>query len=199
MKIRFLLAAAMLVAIVGQQAMAQYSNGNLTNNLFQQYYTPNGASQMSGGMYPAPHWVPGYVGATYYTYQPLQPHEMMYQHSRNYYNFQAGPEAFYQNPCGDCGPKNLGALNVTKVRWQSGVNHMGPLPMSFNPIADLHYRLASQYYCAGGKCGSGGGLLSHHGHGGLLHGHGGLLHGHGGRLHGHGHCPTGDCQATTGR
>lgn len=177
MKTRILFAAAMLVAVTSSQAFAQ-SNGNLTNNLFQQYYTPNGASQMSGGMYPAPHYVPGYVGATYYTYQPLQPHEMMYQHSRNYYNFQAGPEAFYQNPCGGRN-QNMGSLNVTKVRWQSGVNHMGPLPFSVSPFANLHYSMASKYYCAGGNCGGLGGAIGKH--------RGGLLHGHGG-------CKSGDCR-----
>jgi hypothetical protein len=176
MKSRFFVVTAIVFAVAvaaGQTSVqAQNSNGNLTNNLFQQYYTPGGASQATAGMYPAPHWVPGHVGGAYYTYQPLQPHEMMYQHSRNYYNFQNGP--YYQDDCrngGGCGP---GSINVTKVRWQSGVNHMGPLPFTTHPFAKLHYAFASNYYCAGGNCGGIGGLI-------------------GGRAHGGGPCQTGDC------
>lgn len=178
MKSRFFVVTAIVFAVAvatgHSSVQAQNSNGNLTNNLFQQYYTPDGASQATAGMYPAPHWVPGHVGGTYYTYQPLQPHEMMYQHSRNYYNFQNGPGAFYRNDC-NCGSGG-GSINVTKVRWQSGVNHMGPLPFTTQPFAKLHYAFASNYYCAGGNCGGIGGLIGGHG-----------------RCHGGGSCPTGDC------
>lgn len=176
MKFRLLVAAAILVAgsIVSTETFAQYapgSNGNLTNNLFQQYYTPAGASQVTAGLYPAPHWVPANGGHTYYTYQALMPHEMMYQHSRNYYNYQAGPEAYYQDMC-QCG--GGGSLNITKVRWQSGANHMGSLPFTMDPLAKLQYSRASRRYglsngsnsllnrggcatggCATGECGSG--------------------------------------------
>ncbi|MEZ6096914.1 MAG: hypothetical protein R3C03_22285 [Pirellulaceae bacterium] len=161
MKFRLLLAAAILVAgsAVSQSAMAQYapnSNGNLANNLFLQYQTPSGASQTTAGMYPAPHWVPGNVGHTYYTYQALMPHEMLYQHSRNYYNYQAGPEAWYGDSC--TGRGGGGSLNVTKVRWQSGCNHMGPLPFTVQPFQKRYYNFASRWYCIDGNCGGGLGL-----------------------------------------
>ncbi len=176
MKIRLLVAAAILVAgsVVSTQAFAQYapnSNGNLANNLFLQYQTPSGASQVTAGMYPAPHWVPGNVGHTYYTYQALMPHEMMYQHSRNYYNYQAGPESFYQEPCRGGGG---GSLNITKVRWQSGSNHMGPLPFTVNPLQKAQYSFAQRRYCIDGAGG-----------------HSGLLHRVGG-------CATGNCGDGTG-
>jgi uncharacterized low-complexity protein len=122
-------------------------------------------------MYPAPHYVPGNVGASYYTYQPLMPHEMMYTHSRNYYNYQAGPEAFYSDPCTGGGG---GSLNITRVRWQSGCNHMGPLPFAVNPLQQAQYHWAQKRYCIGGDCG--GGHLGLHG----------LMHRHGG-------CATGNC------
>ncbi len=170
MRIRILIAAAMLVtgSIVSTEAIAQYapgSNGGLTNNLFQQYYTPPGASQTTAALYPAPHYVPGYVGGAYYTYQALMPHEMMYQHSRNYYNYQAGPEAFYSDSCqnGLCGSSGGGSLNVTKVRWQSGgTNHMGPLPFTTYPLAKFHYGLARNRYGLGGN-GGGSGVLQRSG------------------------------------
>ena len=38
-------------------------------------------------MYTAPQPVPAYVGQTYYTYQPLMPHEMLYKHHRRYHRY----------------------------------------------------------------------------------------------------------------
>ena len=35
-------------------------------------------------MYIAPRPVPAFVGHTYYTYQPLMPHEFMYPHWKSY-------------------------------------------------------------------------------------------------------------------
>jgi hypothetical protein len=130
-------------------------HGTLSNNLFQQYYTQPGASSATAAMYPAPHPVPYKVGHTYYTYQPLMPHEMMWQHRRNYYNFYAGSDAFYQDPC--TGQSGGGALNKTTVVWQSGTNHMGPLPASIVPLARLQYRLASRSYGLGGQSYGAGG------------------------------------------
>ena len=83
-------------------------------------------------------------GQSYYTYQPLMPHEMMYQHSRNYYN--------YYNTGGYYGGN---ALNKTSVRWQAGNTHMGPLPFATG-LSGLGYRFGSRRYCIGDNCGGGG-------------------------------------------
>jgi hypothetical protein len=150
---------------------AQFGEGNSPNNLFSQYYTQPSPSLTTAAMYNAPHWVPSHVGHTYYTYQPLMPHEMMYQHSRNYYN--------YYNTGGYYGSPN--ALNKTQVRWQSGSNHMGPLPFTGNIGQSLLWRYQSHRYCLGDNYGRGSGGACGHG----------LLHGAGGRLHGH--CAHGQC------
>ena len=73
------------------------------------------------------------------------PHEMMYTHSRNYYNFYAGAGQFYSPKYGHHGGGS-GALNKTTVVWQSGCNHMGPLPGTMYPFAGLHYKIAAHKY-----------------------------------------------------
>jgi hypothetical protein len=132
--------AVAAIAIVASPAMAQFGNGNSANNLFSQYSTQPGASLTQAGMYPAPHAVPEHVGHSYYTYQPLMPHEMMYQHSRNYYN--------YYNTGGYYGGND--ALNKTQVRWQSGSNHMGPLPFSGAAMQGLKWKFNKKRYGLGG-------------------------------------------------
>lgn len=191
------IAAVAVVGFVSAPAMAQDYGG--PKNLFAQYYTQGGASQSHAGMYPAPHPVPRKVGHTYYTYQPLMPHEMMYTHSRNYYKYHAGPESFYCHGCNGSGGGS--GLTKTTVKWQNGSSHMGPLPFSMVPLQKFHYHWAQKRYsiqglsglwnragaglpgagfgagaggCAGGGCGlggAGGGLGSGgFGGGGLFHG-----------------------------
>ena len=78
-----LLSIAMIVVgcVTAAPAIAQFGQGNSSNNLFQQY-------DIGGvGMYPAPYYSPQLGAQSYYTYQPLMPHEMTYQHSRNYFNY----------------------------------------------------------------------------------------------------------------
>jgi hypothetical protein len=41
-------------------------------------------------MYLAPRPVPEWVGYTYYTYQPVLPHELLYQHHRTYFRYYDG-------------------------------------------------------------------------------------------------------------
>lgn len=141
----FLLATAVIavLSVSGAPVSAQFGEGNSPNNLFSQYSTQPGASMTQAGMYPAPHYVPQNVGHSYNTYQPLMPHEMMYQHSRNYYN--------YYNTGGYYG--GYDALNKTQVRWQSGTNHMGPLPFSGGFAQGLQWRWNKGRYCLGGNCG----------------------------------------------
>ncbi len=58
--------------------------------LFHNYYVPGTCGGVPASMYLAPLPVPAAVGHTYYTYQPFMPHEMLYQHSRNYYRYYNG-------------------------------------------------------------------------------------------------------------
>lgn len=59
-------------------------------DLFYNYYVPGGPGGVPAAMYLAPRPVPPLVGHTYYTYQPLMPHEYMYQHQRKYYRYYGG-------------------------------------------------------------------------------------------------------------
>lgn len=131
-------------------AMAQFGQGNSSNNLFQQY------DIAGAGIYPAPYYSPQLGAQSYYTYQPLMPHEMTYQHSRNYYN--------YYNTGGYFGGND--SLNKTSVRWQSGTNHLGPLPFS-KGLEGARYRFNSRIYGLDDGRGLGGGNLR----GGHLRGH----------------------------
>lgn len=136
---------AVTMTVAASPAAAQFGTGNTPNSLFSQYTTQPGASATQSALYPAPHHVPANVGHSYYTYQPLMPHEMMYQHTRNYYN--------YYNTGGYYGGHN--ALNKTSVRWQSGTNHMGPLPFSGAAAQALKWRYQKSRYCLEGGCGNG--------------------------------------------
>jgi hypothetical protein len=171
--LRFVFAAVAATCLLAMSntAMAQFPQGNAPNPLFSQYVT-QGAGNSSAAMYPAPHWSPNLGAQSNYTYQPLMPHEMMYQHSRNYYN--------YYNDGGYYGGGN--GLVKTSVRWQAGANHMGPLPFSTS-LAGIGQRINSRRYCLGGNCG-GGGI----GGGGI----GAGIRGGGGRLL-RGGCASGDC------
>ena len=138
----FVAAACMaVIGLMGQQGLAQ-RNGQ--EYLFSQYYTQPGASSAQAEMYPAPHPVPAHVGNSYYTYQPLMPHEFMYSHSRNYYNYHATPEAFYRDMCGSKHYRPGYGLNKTSVRWQSGQSSIGPLPGNMFPFSRLQHHWNSK-------------------------------------------------------
>lgn len=55
--------------------------------LFTNYFTVGASDQATAGMYISPINVPGWVGNTYYTYQPLYPHEYLYAHKDRYHNY----------------------------------------------------------------------------------------------------------------
>ena len=71
--------------------------------LFANQYTQGMANSATAQMYVAPVPVPQWVGHTYYTYQPLYPHELMYQHGHRYHSY-------YDNGNG---------LNRTHVRYSA--------------------------------------------------------------------------------
>lgn len=70
-------------------------------DLFYNFYVPNSYGSPAAA-YPAPFPTPSLVGHTYYTYQPLMPHEWLYKHHRSYHQY-------YNNGMG---------LNRTIVKWQ---------------------------------------------------------------------------------
>ena len=151
---KFLAAAFLMacVALASNSAQAQIGQGNYPNHLFAQY-TTQGQGGLSAGKYLAPHPVPSHVGHSYRTYEPLMPHEMMYEHQRNYFNY------YNDNSFRGGGP----SLNITSVRWQNGSQGVRPLALSNNYIAKLQYGLAKRAYGLGddgGGIGSGlGGCL----------------------------------------
>ena len=152
---KFIVAVCCLIAVtlVSETSFSQTSQGNLPDKLFSQYTTQGGASTATAGLYPAPHPVPQNVGSSYYTYQPLMPHEMLYTHSRNYFN--------YYNDSSYLG--GGGSLNITSVRWQNTHAGLAPLPFSNQRIQALQYRFAKKAYCIDGNCSGGGGFFRRHG------------------------------------
>lgn len=63
----------------------EYQYGN--PDLFYNFYVPPTCGGVGAEIYPAPFPVPAHVGHTYYTYQPLMPHEMLYKHHRTYHRY----------------------------------------------------------------------------------------------------------------
>ena len=61
----------------------QYGNPDL----FYNFYVPPTCCGVGAQMYVAPVPVPAVVGHTYYTYQPLMPHEFLYRHHRRYHRY----------------------------------------------------------------------------------------------------------------
>jgi hypothetical protein len=147
---KFLTAAVMMacVALVSNSAQAQIGAGNYPNHLFAQY-TTQGQGGLTAGKYIAPHPIPSNVGHSYRTYEPLMPHEMLYEHDRNYFNY------YNDNSFKGGGP----SLNVTSVRWQNGHQGYRPGVLTNNYIAKLHYGLAQRAYGMGGGATAGGQLL----------------------------------------
>ena len=65
----------------------------LNPHLFYNFYVGGNCGSIPAGMYPSPMPTPPLVGHTYFTYQPLLPHEYMYAHHRVYhyhYNHNRG-------------------------------------------------------------------------------------------------------------
>ncbi len=62
-------------------------------HLFYNFYVGGNCGSVPAAMYPSPMPTPPVVGHTFYTYQPLLPHEFMYAHKRVYhhhYNYNRG-------------------------------------------------------------------------------------------------------------
>lgn len=86
-----ILAVAALLTFSGisGNAVAQ-EHGGVGPHLFANQYTQGYANQATAQMYISPVPVPPWVGHTYYTYEPLYPHEMTYTHTHRYHSYYDG-------------------------------------------------------------------------------------------------------------
>lgn len=100
-------AAVALATLLSSAASAQVYNSYGGYDLFANQYTQGFANQANAGMYISPVPVPPNVGHTYYTYQPLYPHEVMHLHRERYHNY-------YDNTRG---------LNRTRVHYYTPPIH----------------------------------------------------------------------------
>ncbi len=96
------------VAVLGWTCSASAQDYANAPQLFANQYTQGYANQATAQMYVAPVPVPEWVGHTYYTYQPLYPHEMMYTHTRRYHSYYDGGRG----------------LNSTKVHYSPSLGGM---------------------------------------------------------------------------
>jgi hypothetical protein len=77
-------------------------------DLFYNYYAWPSCTDVGAQLYVSPRPVPEHVGHTYITYQPLLPHEFMYEHHRTYHRYYNGGQG----------------LNRTHVKyWHSPFKH----------------------------------------------------------------------------
>ena len=155
---RLLILVAMgAFAFTGESAIAQQQQSSqMEFNLFQNFHTQPGASMSSAAMYSAPHPVPASVGYSNYTYQPLYPHQHLYAHKKNYYNYYGTADQFYSDNCQ--GGQGGGALNKTTVVWQSGANHLNRFPMGTWGMQKMAYDWYSKKYCLNCEQNANGGV-----------------------------------------
>jgi hypothetical protein len=141
-----LVAGAMLAAAGTLQGQDLYgpSGQQLEFQLFQNFYTPQGTSQVTAAMYPAPHPVPYWVGGSLYTYQPFYPHQHLYWHKKNYYNYYGDASQFYSD--NQRHGRGGDALNKTTVIWKGNGYHMGNLPFSNYHAQKFVYGIQSRRY-----------------------------------------------------
>lgn len=111
----------------------------LNPDVFYNYYPNTYAGATSAQMYVAPLPVPANVGHTYYTYQPLMPHEYMYGHRRVYYT-PYGANAFYGGNRQNCYDGYGSGMNKTTVNWYHGAFHLNHPPISFGGRAWKGFR-----------------------------------------------------------
>jgi len=104
-------------AAAGQTAYRTSVQGDL----FYNYYVPPTYPQgVPAQMYVSPRPVPPHVGWTWYTYQPLYPHEYLYTHQRNYWSYNPG-----------------GGYTRTRVKWgHNPLNQLNPVTgrAPFRPV-----------------------------------------------------------------
>jgi hypothetical protein len=116
MKLQSVLFGLVAVALLGWTNSACAQDYTTAPELFANQYTQGYANQATAEMYVAPVPVPPWVGHTYYTYQPLYPHEMMHRHTNRYHSYYDGGRG----------------LNSTRVHY--GPSYMGMLKGHFGSI-----------------------------------------------------------------
>jgi len=79
-----------LTAQAGEGLYRQSISYQNKSDLFYNFYEGPNPSGVTAGMYVSPRPVPPRVGHTYFTYQPLMPHEYLYRHTRTHYAYQPG-------------------------------------------------------------------------------------------------------------
>lgn len=94
---------------------------SVQGDLFYNYYVaPTYPQGVPAQMYVSPRPVPPHVGWTWYTYQPLYPHEYLYTHQRNYWSYNPG-----------------GGYTRTRVKWgHNPLNQLNPVTgrAPFRPV-----------------------------------------------------------------
>ena len=116
MKIRSILMSTVALTLFGLLGTANAQDYSTAPELFANQYTQGYANQATAQMYIAPVPVPAWVGHTYYTYQPLYPHEMMHRHTNRYHSYYDGGRG----------------LNSTRVHYAP--SYMGMLKSHFGSI-----------------------------------------------------------------
>lgn len=101
------LSALALLTMISFAGFAHAQDGYVPQ-LFTNHYTQGYMNQATAEMYVAPVPAPQWAGHTYYTYQPLYPHEMMYRHRERYHSY-------YDNGRG---------LNSTRIRYSPSISGM---------------------------------------------------------------------------
>ena len=96
-------------------------NGHGTQPVFDNYFTRGYANQAEAGMYISPIGVPGWVGHTYNTYQPLAPHQFLYQHHDRYHSYYDNGQGlnrtrakYYAPPVRTAGKKLYKVLEIPR-------------------------------------------------------------------------------------
>ncbi len=87
------MAGSYVPAGMGSGGMDSYANllGKGTQPLFDNYFTRGNANSAEAGLYMSPSTgIPGWVGHTYNTYQPLYPHQFLYEHQDRYHSYYDG-------------------------------------------------------------------------------------------------------------
>jgi hypothetical protein len=83
------MAGSYVPAGMGSGGVDSFGNmlGRGTQPLFDNYFTRRNANSAEAALYMSPIGVPGWVGHTYNTYQPLYPHQFLYQHHDRYHSY----------------------------------------------------------------------------------------------------------------
>jgi len=83
--VALLAAAAVLACSPGAAAAADNFGRQGAGDLFYNFYVPGGGcGGVPAQLYLCPRPTPPLVGHTWFTYQPLMPHEFLYPHCRTY-------------------------------------------------------------------------------------------------------------------